>query len=67
MESLRSMLKEIVGLFVDDGYLVFAVVAWIALTWLFAPQLHAVRGNGWILFLGLAALLLESARRRARQ
>ena len=36
MGSLGSIFKELVGLFVDDGYLALAVVIWVGLTWLFA-------------------------------
>jgi hypothetical protein len=66
MKWLRSIAKELFGLFVDDGYPALAVVAWVGLIWLFAVQLGHVRGSGLILFLGLAGLLIESARRRAR-
>src|SRR5437868_7806647 len=66
MGSLGSIFKELVGLFVDDGYLALAVVIWVGLMWLLAGHLEHVRGSGLILFLGLSGLLIESARRRAR-
>jgi hypothetical protein len=66
MGSLYSILKELLSLFVDDGYLALAVVAWVALMWLLSGQLlQHFYGSGLILFLGLAGLLVESARRRA--
>jgi hypothetical protein len=67
MGSLGSIFKELFSLFVDDGYLALAVVIWVGLMWLFAGHLEHVRGSGLILFLGLSGLLIESARRRARQ
>jgi hypothetical protein len=65
MKWFGSIAKELFGLFVDDGYLALAVVAWVGLLWLSAGQFGHVRGSGLILFLGLAGLLIESARRRA--
>jgi Ca2+/H+ antiporter, TMEM165/GDT1 family len=66
MGSLYSILKELLSLFVDDGYLALAVVAWVALMWLLSGQLlQHFYGSGLILFLGLGGLLVESARRRA--
>jgi hypothetical protein len=67
MEPLRSAAKELFGLFVDDGYLALAVVIWTAFLWLISAKLEQVRGGGWLLFIGLAILLVESAWRRARR
>ena len=68
MNALKAMLREMFGLFVDDGSLAIAVLVWLALLWLLLPQLPVPAvWHGVILFAGLLAILLESALRRARQ
>ena len=68
MNALKAMLREMFGLFVDDGSLAIAVLVWLALLWLLLPQLPvSALWHGVILFAGLLAILLESALRRARQ
>jgi hypothetical protein len=67
MTILKSVLTELLALFVDDGSLVVAVVAWVvgcAVTLrcsLINPQTGAV-----LLFLGIAVLLAENIARSAR-
>jgi hypothetical protein len=68
MGWVRTVLAEIFGLFVDDGSFALAILAWLAVAGLGLPHLDlpaAVKGP--ILFLGLAAILIESALRRARK
>ena len=68
MSALKAMLREVFGLFVDDGSLAIAVLVWLALLRLLLPQLPVpALWRGVILFAGLLAILLESALRRARQ
>lgn len=68
MNALKAMLREMFGLFVDDGSLAIAVLGWLALLRLLLPQLPVpALWHGVILFTGLLAILLESALRRARQ
>ena len=68
MNALKAMLREMFGLFVDDGSLAIAVLGWLALLRLLLPQLPLpALWHGVILFAGLLAILLESALRRARQ
>jgi hypothetical protein len=68
MNWLKSILTELVGLFVDDGLYAIAIVAWLLLTWLLisrfdlSPVVGAV-----VLFGGLVLILVESATRRARE
>jgi hypothetical protein len=68
MRVLRAALREVLGLFVDDGSLAVAVVAWVVacaagLRWLDPdPALLALA-----LLLGLAAVLAENVRRAARE
>lgn len=66
MESVRSVAKELFSLFVDDGYLALAIVIWTVFLWLISAKLEQMRAGGWLLFVGLAILLVESAWRRAR-
>jgi len=68
MKSLRSAFGEAIGLFIDDGSLAGGVAAWVLMIWLLREILV---GAGWwsagLLFLGLAALLLENVIRTGRQ
>lgn len=68
MRALATILRELVGLFVDDGSLALAALVWIGLCGLVLPRLLPSRGwDGVILFLGLAALLAENAMRSTRR
>ena len=67
MPWLKTIANELFGLFVDDGTFAITILAWLALAWLTLPHLPLPpTAKGPILFLGLAAILLESATRRAR-
>lgn len=70
MSWIRTVLREIYGLFVDDIWFTLSILAWLGLTWFAVvevPRLHLAQ---WLpalmLFGGLAAILLESAIRFAR-
>lgn len=72
MTWIRTVLREIYGLFVDDLWFTFSILAWLGLVWLFVvegPRLHPAFPR-WLpallLFAGLAGILLESALRFAR-
>ncbi len=68
MRWLNTVLREIWGLFVDDGSFALAIVIWLLLAWLVLPRLGIPPGwTGIILFAGLALILLESATRSARR
>lgn len=68
MSWMRTVLREVFGLFVDDGSFAIAILAWLLLVWLVLPRLGVEAGwTGLILFAGLALILVESATRRARQ
>ena len=57
---------EIYRLFVDDGLFAFAIVVWLVVLWLALHLLPALAGwAGLLFFVGLAAILLGSVRRRA--
>ena len=68
MTFLRSVLAELFGMFVDDGSLALAILAWVAVI-AAVQSLAAVPASmiGILLFLGLALLLLENVMRRARK
>ena len=68
MKWILAAARELVSLFVDDGSLVVAVLAWVALATLAFPALPIDRG--WLavaLFAGLALILTENVLRAARR
>ncbi|MBN8909798.1 MAG: hypothetical protein J0H99_25095 [Rhodospirillales bacterium] len=66
MSWLGTVGEELVGLFVDDGRFAASIVCWIILCALVLPRIGLPPGLPPILlYLGLAALLIESAVRRA--
>ena len=68
LQSLKAILRELYGLFVDDGSFAIAIIVWLVLLWLARPYLHLP--GAWIavvVFTGLVAILIESALRRARR
>ena len=68
MSGLKRILDEAVGLFVDDGAFALAIVVCVAVVWALAAWATQLRPYcGPILFVGLAAILVESALRRARK
>ena len=68
MQWLKTIVSEFIALFVDDGSFAVAIGAWLLLLWLLVSYLHvATDAAGPILFVGLGAILLESALRRARK
>ncbi len=68
MTSLKAIWSEFIGLFVDDGSLAFAILAWLIVAGLLLPRLPLPPAlPPVILFAGLALILVESAWRRARQ
>ncbi len=68
MTWLKTIWSEFIGLFVDDGSLAVAVLAWLAAAWLLLPRLPLPPAlPPVLLFAGLAVILIESAWRRARQ
>ncbi len=66
MSWMRSVLGEIFGLFVDDGSLALAILAWIGLVWFLLRRMHLPLPGGLILFAGLAGILVESVIRFSR-
>ena len=68
MPWLRSVLREVWGLFVDDGSFAAGIVVWLAVVLLVGRSVG--KGTPWggvALFGGLALLLMESVLRFARR
>ncbi len=64
MRALATILRELVGLFVDDGSLAAGAVVWAGICGWGLPLLGAgPRAEAGLLVLGLAALLLENTLR----
>ena len=68
MRWLRSIAREILGLFVDDGSFALAIVIWLLLVVMLLPR--AVASASWagpVLFAGLAIILAQSVLHYARK
>jgi hypothetical protein len=67
MKLLKSILDELVALFVDDGSLVVAVIAWVIGGVLcLRAQLLDPASEAVLLAIGIAVLLAENILRAAR-
>lgn len=68
MRWLRSVVRELWGLFVDDGNFAAGIVLWLAIVLLGLRRFAAgIRWGGVALFAGLALLLVENVLHRARR
>jgi hypothetical protein len=68
MSVLLLIRDELWGLFVDDGVFAGAIVVWLLVGWCLLPRLGLPGGlPAFLLFAGLAAILVLSALRAARQ
>jgi small basic protein len=67
MKSLKTILHEIFGLFVDDASFAVAILLWLILIKFLAPHLgvHS-RLAAILIFTGLALILAESTTRYAK-
>jgi hypothetical protein len=64
MHALSRIIREFIGLFVDDGGLAVLVLIWIVICGVALQKLlPTAPWQGLILFLGLALILLESVTR----
>jgi len=68
MTLIAAVLTELFGLFVDDGSLAVAILAWVGVFGL-ARAGFGLDGqwSGVLLFAGLVAILFENVLRRARR
>lgn len=68
MHWIRTVAAEIFGLFVDDGSFAVAILVWVGLVALILPRADIpTAAKGPVLVVGLVAILVESATRRARR
>lgn len=74
MNSIRTIVREIFGLFVDDGSFALLILLWLGLALFVLPHLAGMgsltRLPHWrvfLLFAGLAAILVESTLRYSRR
>jgi hypothetical protein len=68
MKVLRSILSELIGLFVDDGSLAIAIITWVALCAFLFWEVPAISGlMGGLLLAGLVALFCENVTRGERK
>jgi hypothetical protein len=68
MSWLKTIIQEVVSLFVDDGAFALAIVIWLGLVGLLAWRVETARGwAGLALVVGLVVVLGESVQRRARK
>lgn len=63
MGWIKSVAREVYGLFVDDVSFAVAIVVWLAIAGVALPH---TRWAGPVLFAGLAGILVESVLRFAR-
>ena len=68
MTWLRSIVSELIALFVDDGLFAAGLLVWVAVIGFLLPELGAASAlwRSVALFAGLAAILIESVTRRSR-
>ncbi len=67
MNVLITTVKEIFGLFVEDGSYALAIVVWLLLAAWAVPHLVGPSWRAPLLFAGLLLILCESTLRSARQ
>jgi len=68
MKWLRSIFREVLGLFVDDAAFALAILIWLGLVQILTPHLVIFsRWTGVVLFSGLALILAESTIRYAER
>ena len=68
MSWIRAIAAELFGLFVDDATFAVTILAWLLAVWLVLPRLGLPPSlSPFVLFGGLALILIESATRRARR
>ena len=68
MKWIKAVLREIYGLFVDDGAFALAILIWLSFMHWTASHLRlSPTTSAIILFAGLALILTESAVRYARR
>jgi hypothetical protein len=67
MKWVRNILREVFGLFVDDGSFALAILVWIGTVWLVLRRTRLAVPGGIILFVGLGLILIEGVIRFSRR
>jgi hypothetical protein len=68
MPWIKSISREILGLFVDDGSFAIGILVWVMMAVEVLPRVAPVaRWAGPVLFAGLVLILIESVLRYARR
>jgi hypothetical protein len=68
MKWIKSILREIFGLFVDDGSFALAILIWLGfMRWISSRLNLAPIAIAILFFVGLALILIESTTRYARR
>ncbi len=68
MRRLVEILREIVGLFIDDGSLAIGILLWVAIVALALPALGVPEvWRAILLFAGCVVILIENVARSARR
>jgi len=68
MKWIRSIFREVLGLFVDDTAFALAILIWIGFTFWIMSRVNLPHSIVAILFFaGLALILIESTARYARR
>lgn len=68
MNWIRSIAREVFGLFIDDGSFAIAILVWLALAVFVLPRVAAdARWAGPALLGGLALILIEGVLRFSRR
>lgn len=68
MSRVIAALRELVALFVDDGSLALAILAWVAVVGLVLPALGIAETlRALLLFAGCALVLIENTVRSSRR
>lgn len=67
MNWLKGAVRELWGLFVEDGSFALAILIWIALLVFLLPAVLPDHWRGPVAFAGLAVILIENVVRSARK
>jgi hypothetical protein len=67
MSWVKSVAREVWGLFVEDGSFAAAILAWVVIAAVGMRVVAAASWTGPALFAGLAVILIESVVRFARK
>jgi len=68
MKALKRIFEEVFGLFVDDGAYAASIIVWlIGMAVLVRFTVFGPAVAGPLLFVGLAAILVQGALRKARK